>query len=111
MNTERSFLHCSDRYSFDWNQCSFKNGFAQIDTCSDASYFGQWANPETLEIVCYIEGDVIEKTADTPAEFVEELRSMKAWHIEQGERFAIDGMCQPSIIEGFTAIGAADLLH
>ena len=43
MNTQKTFCN-SDRYTFDYDICSYKKGFAQIDTTEDASYFGNWVN-------------------------------------------------------------------
>jgi len=110
MKTTRTFDQC-DRYVFDWDICQMSEGWAQVDTPQDASYFGQWANPLTLKIMSYAEGDVCYKEADSPDEFVEELISMRDWHHEQGEKFAIDGMCCDKIIAAFKSIGAGDMLH
>ncbi len=86
MKKEHSFMS-ADRYLFDFRLCRVSDGWAQIDTSQDASYYGQWANPFTLEIVSYVEGDVYRNTAESPEEFVAELRSIKAWTIERGHRF------------------------
>ena len=29
-----------DRYTYDFGHCSYENGWAQVDTAQDASYFG-----------------------------------------------------------------------
>ena len=39
MKITRDFRPLSDRYSFDCGPCSYANGFAQIDTRQDASYY------------------------------------------------------------------------
>ena len=52
-----------DRYTYDFGLCSFENGWAQIDTAQDASYFGTWANPTRLMIFSYCEGDTTLKEA------------------------------------------------
>ena len=39
-----------DRYVYDFGLCSYENGWAQVDTAQDASYFGTWANPTRLMI-------------------------------------------------------------
>ena len=101
-----------DRYRYDVGLCSTKNGFAQIDTSQDAWYFGTWANPERLMIVCYCEGDVTIQTADTPAEFVAELHKLKQWNEENGHRFiGIDPGFNEVLKKGFCDIGLADMLH
>ncbi len=30
----------ADRYTYDFGLCSYENGWAQVDTAQDASYFG-----------------------------------------------------------------------
>ena len=57
MKTQKSFCN-SDRYIFDYDICNFKKGFAQIDTTEDASYFGNWVNFKSLELITYCEGDL-----------------------------------------------------
>lgn len=101
----------ADRYIFDFDICSVKNGFAQVDTSQDAAYFGTWANPETLIIINYAEGDVTKQTADNELEFVKELQELKLWNIENEYRFGIDTMCNDALTERFTKLGLAELLH
>ena len=48
MKTQKTFCN-TDRYRFDYDICSFKKGFAQIDATEDASYFGNWINFKNLE--------------------------------------------------------------
>ena len=83
MKTERMSSPV-DRYWFDFGMCSYKNGYAQIDTKQDASYFGNWCSPTARKIVSYCEGDVTVQTADTDAEFVAAIREMEAWNAEHG---------------------------
>jgi hypothetical protein len=103
----------TDRYAFDFGECSTANGFAQIDTAQDASYYGQWCNPETLVIVSYIEGDVTRKQCETGEEFAETLQHLKAWTNAAGYDFrGIDPGCrQPAIRARFVALGLSDMLH
>jgi len=109
MRTTRDFVCCGDRYAFDFGHCNYKKGFAQIDTRNDASYFGMWANPATLRIVSFVEGDITVQDAETPEEFTRELFKIRAFY---GEDFrGVDGMCDETIIEQFRAIGAGELLH
>jgi hypothetical protein len=111
MQTQRYYKQ-SDRVKFDFDLCHFKRGYAQVDTSQDAIYFGTWANPEKLAIITYCEGDVTIQQAETPAEFAEELRHIKAWNEEHGHGFkGIDDMGQLSIRNGFIAAGIADLLY
>ena len=111
MKTIRKFIP-ADRYIFDFRHCSIKKGFAQVDTSQDASYFGMWANPERLMIVGYAEGDVTIQTADNVNEFVEEIRSIKKWNIENGYRFlGIDPGLNDRLAERFNDIGLSDMVY
>jgi hypothetical protein len=102
----------ADRYVYDFGLCSSKNGFAQIDTSQDASYFGTWANPKKLIIFNYCEGDCYTTICHTPAEFVAEIRDIKAWNEENGHRFiGIDPGLHEENIEAWKVIGLGDLLH
>ena len=102
----------SDRYTYDFGCCSVSKGFAQVDTSQDASYYGTWANPEKLQILCYCEGDVTLRTADSPEEFAEALLEMKAWNEESGHRFiGIDTGCNDALSERFRSIGLGEMLH
>ena len=111
MNVTRSFDGQTDRYAFDFGVCSFKLGFAQVDTKEDASYFGNWAKPFSITIVSYAEGDITITDCDTDEEFVSELRSMQECFAGLEYGMHIDGMCVPKIIDRFTQLGLADLLH
>jgi hypothetical protein len=111
MKTTRSF-EPADRYIYDFGLCHYKKGWAQVDTGQDASYFGTWASPGRLAILTYCEGDVTLLQADDADEFIVELRAIKTWNETNGHGFrGIDGMMEPTIIDAFTAMGAADLLH
>ena len=106
------YFRPADRYVFDFECCTVLEGFAQVDTSQDASYFGTWANPEKLQIVSYCEGDVTVQTAGTPEEFVTAVRELKAWNDKHGWEFhGIDGMESQAIIARFEALGLGDLLH
>ena len=52
MKITREFA-AADRYTYDFGLCSYENGWAQVDTAQDASYFGTWANPTRLMIFSY----------------------------------------------------------
>ena len=100
-----------ERYHFDFNECTPAKGWAQIDTGQDASYFGAWTNPATLQIVQFTEGDITRTQCVNQAQYCAELRSMKSWNDQQGWGMKIDGMCRVEIVEQFRALGLADLLH
>jgi len=109
MKIERSFCN-TERYHFDFGPCSLKNGFAQIDTGSDAWYFGNWANPKTLEIVSYAEGDITRTICDTEEEFIAELEKMQRFHLKNDEKFGIDTLLNDDLKLAFINIGAAKFL-
>jgi len=112
MKREEFLDMMADRYKYDMGPCSTRAGFAQVDTGQDASYFGTWANPERLIIVCYCEGDVTIDRHDTPEGFARAIRELKAWNEESGHGFkGIDAMMVDSIKEGFQGLGLGDLLH
>jgi len=71
-----SFDPMTDRYEFDFKQCTYKNGWVQCDTYQDASYFGIWANLTDRKIVTYAEGDITRVEADDDAEFRTAMLSM-----------------------------------
>ena len=112
MKTIREFNPMLNRYAYDFGKCSFKNGFAQVDTSQDASYFGTWANPETLTVITYAEGDTTIRIAETTEEFVEELQTIKKWNEDNGYKFlGIDPGCGGKLKESFQSIGLGELLH
>lgn len=111
MKTTRQFLP-SDRYAFDFGPCSYTNGFAQIDTSQDASYFGTWASPATMKVVSYCEGDVTIHEAESVSEFAAVLRRIDEWNVAQGHgRARIDPGSDPAMRRAFEALGLGDMLH
>jgi len=112
MEIKRSFNGGAERYVYDCGECSVKNGFSQLDTSQDASYFGIWANPTTLQIVLFVEGDVTEEQADNAEEFVSAIRRLKTSYEEYGHRFfGIDPMGSKAMKEQWEKLGLGDLLH
>lgn len=102
----------ADRYVYDFGACSISKGWAQIDTSQDASYFGQWINPEKRQIVCYCEGDVILTKCDTDEDLRAEIVKMKQWNDEQGHRFmGIDPGFSDKLKTSLTAAGLNEYLH
>ena len=109
MKIERSFYD-TERYYFDFGECSPKNGFAQVDTGSDAWYFGNWANPNTMEIVSFAEGDITRTICDTKEEFIAELEKMQTFHLKNDYRFGIDTLLNDELKQAFINIGAEKFL-
>jgi hypothetical protein len=102
----------ADRYLYDFGLCSYANGWAQVDTAQDASYFGTWANPTRLLILNYCEGDTTLKEAGSPGEFATELREVDVWNRAHGYSPArIDPGFDPAMREAFEGLGLADMLH
>ena len=102
----------SNRYAFDCGICSAANGYAQIDTRQDASYFGTWCAPIARTIVSFTEGDVTTTVCETDAEFVEQIREMVKWNDEAGHGpMKIDSGLRDSLRTEFERLGLVDLLH
>lgn len=111
MKTTRSFQP-ADRYAFDFGPCSYANGFAQIDTAQDASYFGTWASPAARKIVSYAEGDVTIHEAESDEEFAAAVRQIDEWNVQHGYGNArIDPGFDPAMRAAFEAVGLADMIH
>ena len=111
MITTRLFEPDTDRYSFDFDTCAASKGWAQVDTDQDASYFGNWANPFTLQTVSYAEGDICVHKADNAKEFAEEMIRTQLWHQDYGDWRGIDTMCSPRIEQAFVYLGLGQLFH
>ena len=102
----------TDRYVYDFGPCSSKNGFAQLDTAQDASYYGMWANPEKRIIVSYCEGDVTTTICDNDKEFVEEIDRIADFNNSNGLDFkGIDPGFNDALKERFVSIGLSHYLH
>ena len=107
----RGFDVMGDRYRYDFRKCTSKDGWAQLDTRQDASYFGNWINPLTLKLQSYCEGDTTITDCTDEADFIATVRECIRWHTEAGYFIGIDGMCEPAIIEAFTRMGLSEFLH
>jgi hypothetical protein len=80
------FISQLDRYYFDNIECSYKKGWAQLDTTQDAHYFGMWINPIKLRVMSYMEGDVVENQFESIDELTQYLTDMN----RNGEYVHID---------------------
>jgi hypothetical protein len=111
MIIKREFVD-ANRYHFDAGQCSFSNGWAQVDSPQDAWYYGVWANPTTLQVFSYVEGDCILCSAESPEEFAAEVRRIDGWNREhQGKGIMLDTFLKPDLDAAFVALGLADYLY
>ena len=99
------------RYEFDFGSCSSENGFAQVDTTQDASYFGTWANPFNLIVFQYCEGDIYKTVCDNLEEFKTEMIEIKDWNTEREYWLGIDPGLREKNINKWKEIGLSDLLH
>ncbi len=102
----------ADRYLYNFNKCSYANGWAQIDTEQDAIYYGQWINPERRLIFAYVEGDCILTKCETDADLQSEMFRMKEWNVKQGWRFmGIDPGFNEALKTALITAGLEQYLH
>lgn len=101
----------ADRYIYDFKYCAYANGWAQIDTSQDASYYGTWTNPAQRQIFSYCEGDTTLTQCETDAEYVQALHELVEWNRGAGYWRGIDPGFAPAMREQFTRLGLDSLLH
>ena len=101
----------ADRYKYDWGLCSIKNGFAQVDTGQDASYYGTWCNPFEFIIFNYCEGDCYTTKCDTKEEFFTEMMSVKEWNDKYSRFIGIDSGFNKLLKDQLILVGLRSLLH
>jgi hypothetical protein len=106
---ERGF-NPSDRYKYD-RELNYRNGWAQVDTKQDASYYGTWTSPKERKIFTYCEGDTCLTECDTDQEYVEEMNKLVVWQRDAGYWKGIDAGFGPEMRERFKALGLEGLLH
>ena len=112
MKITRDFRPLSDRYAFDTGPCSYRNGFAQIDTRQDASYYGTWCSPSSRTIVNFCEGDLTTTVCDTDEEFAEQIRELARWIGEAGYGpMKIDAGSDGPLRDAFERLELTDLIH
>lgn len=107
----RGFDPMAERYKYDFRLCTPDKGFAQLDTRQDASYYGNWINPLTRQLVSYCEGDTTFTECDDDADFVTTVRECCEWHKERGYFIGIDPMCHIEIETAFDHLGLGEFLH
>ena len=102
MAVTKTEMHISgDRYQFDWKLRAL-DGWVQLDTDQDASYYGHWASPSKLTIIAFIEGDVIKHVCDTIEEWQQEVLRYRDWHVGQDGWMKADCGCVKELEEQFT---------
>lgn len=99
-----------DRYKYDFRLCTMKNGWAQLDSKQDASYYGNWVNPTLRQLFSYCEGDTTLTECEDDADFIQAVRECCEWHKERGYFIGID--CGKIEIEdAFDRLGLGEYLH
>ena len=114
MTTTTTEFAPADRYLYDFGLCSLSNGWAQIDTRQDASYFGTWIHPEKRLIFCYCEGDTTLTQSETDEELVAEFKKIDAWNLEnfnQGAKIDPGWNHDNEIAQRLKAAGLGEYLH
>ena len=96
----------SVRYEIDHLLCP--KGWAQIDSSSDASWYGSWAHAEERSLVIFCEGDMTIYQCDTDQDFCDEIHRLAAFHEDEGG-IRIDPVNGSR--QSWEAIGLGDLLH
>ena len=112
MQTMRDFELNGSRYVYDFGSCTPAQGWAQLDTSQDASYYGIWANPFRKMVFSYCEGDKTLQIAETEEEFTKEIQNIKLWNDNSGYRFlGIDPGFNVELKAKFEELGLKELLH
>jgi len=101
----------ADRYIYDFRYCHFKDGWAQLDTRQDASYYGNWINPLNLKLFRYCEGDTTLTECVDEADFIAAVRECCQWQKDHGYFIGIDAMCRVEIESAFDRLGLGEFLH
>jgi hypothetical protein len=108
ITTTREFTE-ANRYLYD--NLLVPKGWAQLDSDSDAAYFGNWADPVSLTLFSYVEGDCTTTECSTTAEFAAEVRKVAAWHTTHDRWLGIDYGTSDEARQRWEALGLADLFH
>lgn len=106
--TTKEYFAPADRYAYDFGHC---RDWAQLDTDQDAPYYGTWACPDVLALVCYCEGDVTIEVADNEQSFVEMIISWFNWAVEAGYKPAVDPGFDSAKIDRWTELGLEYMIH
>lgn len=81
--------HDGERYTYDFEICTPKQGWQQYDTSQDAWYFGVWVQAEKRWILTYAEGDLSLVQCLTQDSFKAELASMAEFYGDPPPAFKI----------------------
>lgn len=113
MTKEKSFVG-GDRYQFDFTL--LKDGFFQVDTQQDASYYGHWLNPIKRILVSFMEGDLIICRYENDEEMSEDLKSFDEFEREQigndkGIKIDIGLRDRENVLKMFANSGLTHYIH
>lgn len=100
----------ADRFTYD-EKLTISEGWAQIDTWQDASYFGVWCNPIKREIFTYCEGDLTLEKCESDEDFRAALEHCLTFYGRSGTPTKIDAAFCPELAEKFHALGFKDRVH
>jgi hypothetical protein len=107
--TTRACDSMGEPKDFDFRLCAYVEGWVQIDTKLDASFYRMWCHPDKRQIVSYRDGHITIIRCTDDETFVVEMRHAAEWNREQGYWIGIDaGEDQRHRI---IRLGLADLLH
>ena len=109
MDKTELFDNEMNRYAFDFGHCRCSDGWSQLDTEQDASCFGNWAHPERLHIVSFVEGEITVTKCEDSDEFRNRIEEMAAFHIGMDGCFRIDP--HQNSTADWQALGLAGYLH
>lgn len=109
------FLLLSDTLLDSVLSCKFfrkLQGWAQVDTAQDASWFGTRASPDKCTILNFAEGDVTRTVFDTDEEFAAAIREIDRWNRDHGYGpVKINPGFDPALKAAFEWVGLGDKLH
>ena len=94
---------------FDFRLCTYAEGWVQIDTNRDLSYYRMWCHPDKHQIVSYRDGHITIVRCTDDETFVAEMRRTAEWHREWEYWIGIDAGEDQR--HRFISLGLADLLH
>lgn len=102
MQRTHTFIEDGDRYQAD--HLLLPQGYCQVDSTQDASYYGNWLHLDLLKAVTYAEGDLYQITFESPEEVRDWLAGISGLlHIDCGLKNRDHNLARAA------AIGLSDL--
>jgi hypothetical protein len=109
IGTMRGSNPMKKRSDFVFRNCTYAEGWVQIDTNQDASYYRMWCHPVKRQIVSYHDGHITITRCTDDETFVAEMRRTAELNREWGYWIGIDAGEDQR--HRFIHLGLADLLH